>query len=72
MTEEADKRWKVSITYLHDDGPRKTVTFIEEIVELNDIIEHGPDWNAMVDCRITLNVRSYPKSWSVEQIADAA
>ncbi|MBB4341662.1 MULTISPECIES: hypothetical protein [Rhizobium] len=72
MTDATDKRWKVSITYRYDDGPRETVTFIEEIAELDDIIENGPDWNAMVACRITLNGRSYPKSWTVEQIANAA
>ncbi|KZS55262.1 hypothetical protein ACC677_02500 [Rhizobium ruizarguesonis] len=72
MTEEADKRWKVCITYRYDDGPRETVTFIEEIAELDDIIEHGPDWNAMVDCQITLNGRNYPEDWTVEQIAKHA
>ncbi|TBD37726.1 MULTISPECIES: hypothetical protein [Rhizobium] len=72
MTDATDKRWKVSITYRYDDGPRKTVFFIEEMTELAAIIEHGPDWNAMVDCRITYNGRNYPKGWTVEQIADAA
>ncbi|AGA07737.1 hypothetical protein CN151_15750 [Sinorhizobium meliloti] len=66
---DADERWKVSITYLHDDGPRETVIYIEEIAELQDIIEHGPDWNAMSDCRITLNGRSGPDGWTVEQLA---
>lgn len=72
MTEAPDKRWKVSIPYRFDDGPRETVIFVEEIAELDDIIEHGPDWNAMVDCRITLNRRSYPEDWTVEQIAKHA
>lgn len=72
MTEEADKRWKVSITYRYDDGPRESVFFIEEMTELDDIIEHGPDWNAMVDCRITYNGGNYPEDWTVEQIANAA
>ncbi|NKK85544.1 hypothetical protein GFL80_15000 [Rhizobium leguminosarum bv. viciae] len=71
MTEEADKRWKVTITYRYDDGPRKTVSFIEEIAELEDIIEHGLDWNAMVDCRITYNGANYPEGSTVEQIAAA-
>ncbi|MBB2692178.1 UNVERIFIED_ORG: hypothetical protein GGI62_003348 [Rhizobium esperanzae] len=72
MTDEANKRWKVCITHRFDGGPRTTVFFIEEIAELDDIIEHGPDWNALVDCRITLNGGNYPEDWTVEQIADAA
>jgi hypothetical protein len=36
------KRWRVEISYKSD---RKTlVKRIEEIAELHDLIEHGPDW----------------------------
>ncbi|MBY5443761.1 hypothetical protein HFO93_09750 [Rhizobium leguminosarum] len=72
MTEDAAKRWKITLTYRYDDGPRKTVFFIEEMTELAPIIEHGQDWNAMVDCRITYNGRNYPEDWTVEQIAKHA
>ncbi|PND26787.1 hypothetical protein [Sinorhizobium sp. M4_45] len=71
MTEVSEKRWKVSITHLYDMGPRETVFFIDEIAELDEIIEHGPDWNAMLDCRVTYNGRNYPENSTVEQIAAA-
>ena len=66
-----DRRWKVTITYLYNDGPGETVFFLEDITQLDTIIEHSPDPNAMVDCRIILNARTYPEGWTVEQIADA-
>ncbi|ASY70305.1 hypothetical protein [Sinorhizobium fredii] len=66
-----DRRWKVTVTYLYNDGPRETVFHLEELDQLATIIEHGPDWNALVDCRITYNERDYPEGSTVEQIADA-
>jgi hypothetical protein len=29
--------------------------FFEEIGDLHSIIEHGPDWNRLVRCTVTLN-----------------
>lgn len=47
-------RWKAVITYRADAGPHVVTRFFEEIEELQDIIESGPSWDAMVNCVVTL------------------
>lgn len=52
-------RWFVEITYRTDTGPTVVEHFVEELDEVADIVERGPDWNTIVDIRITLErVRS--------------
>ena len=51
------KRWKAVLSYTSPSGSSvQTVTF-EEIAELHDIIERGPDWNELDQCVITLAAR---------------
>lgn len=45
------RRWRAALSY--SDGWREV--FFEEIEELHDIIEQGPDWNTLVSCVVTLN-----------------
>lgn len=47
-------RWKAVITYRADAGPHVVTRFFDEIVELDEIIESGPSWDAMVNCVVTL------------------
>jgi hypothetical protein len=42
------------------------VHFVDEIEDLQRIIELGPDWNAVVDLRITLDLRTRPEDWTIE------
>jgi hypothetical protein len=46
-------RWMAEITYL-TGRPAKTVSF-EEIADLHNIIERGPDWNEIDQIVVTLN-----------------
>ena len=55
VTLHGDKRWKAIIEYLAGDGPKSVEHFFEEMAELHVIIEHGPDWNCLIRCTITLN-----------------
>ena len=56
VTLHGDKRWKAVIEYLHqDDGMEQVEHFFEEISDLHHIIEHGPDWNLLIRCTVTLN-----------------
>lgn len=48
------KRWKVVVIYNTDSGPLDVVHDIEEVGELQEIVEAGPDWHTIVDIRITL------------------
>lgn len=61
------KRWRVEVSYKSD---RKTlVKRIEEIAELHDLIEHGPDWREIDQIVVTLDrlgeypMAMFPRSW---------
>ena len=54
------KRWTAVATYRTEAGPVDVVHEIEELAELQDLVERGPDWNTLVDIRITLNRVTYP------------
>lgn len=47
------KRWMAEISYNHGK-PAEIVSF-EEIEELHNIVESGPDWNMIAQIIITLN-----------------
>ena len=55
VTLHEEKRWKAIIEYRIDSGVRSVEHYFEEISELHLIIEHGPDWNFLIRCTITLN-----------------
>lgn len=50
-----DKRWKAVIEYRTDEGVESIEHYFEEISDLHFIIEHGPDWNSLIRCTVTLN-----------------
>lgn len=47
------RRWMAEISYL-DERQQKTVAF-EELDELHNIIELGPDWNTIDKIVVVLN-----------------
>jgi hypothetical protein len=51
----ADKRWKAVIDYRTEHGSQSLEHYFEEISDLHLIIEHGPDWNLLIRCTVTLN-----------------
>jgi hypothetical protein len=51
----ADKRWKALIEYRTEEGTKSLEHYFEEISDLHLIIEHGPDWNFLIRCVVTLN-----------------
>jgi hypothetical protein len=55
VTLHADKRWKAVIEYRTDEGSQSVEHYFEEISDLHLIIEHGPDWNFLIRCTVTLN-----------------
>lgn len=55
VTLHGDKRWRAVIEYESANGPISIEHFLEEIADLHDIIEHGPDWNTLTRCTVTLN-----------------
>jgi hypothetical protein len=55
VTLHAGKRWKAVIEYRGDGGTMSHEHYFEEIGDLHLIIEHGPDWNTLIRCILTLN-----------------
>jgi hypothetical protein len=55
VTLHGDKRWKAVLDYQHQNGLITIEHFFEEISDLHNIIEHGPDWNTLKRCVVTLN-----------------
>ncbi|BCH26444.1 hypothetical protein [Mesorhizobium sp. L-8-3] len=55
VTLHGNRRWKALIEYRTDDGPKQVEHYFEEIADLHLIIEHGPDWNFLIRCTVTLN-----------------
>jgi len=55
VTLHGDKRWKAVIDYRTDEGVISVEHYFEEISDLHLIVEHGPDWNLLIRCTITLN-----------------
>ncbi len=45
---QGDKRWRAVCEYDSPNGPITMVHFFEEVVDLHQIIEHGPDWNRLI------------------------
>jgi hypothetical protein len=54
------KRWSATITFSTDAGPKPMTIQIEELEDLQEVVEHGPDWNSIIDIKITLARGHYP------------
>lgn len=55
VTLHGEKRWKAVVEYRTAGGTQSVEHFFEEILDLHLIIEHGPDWNFLIRCTVTLN-----------------
>lgn len=55
-------RWLAEITYMTDAGQNVVQHDVEELEDLHDIVERGPDWNAIDEIKVTLQRRSYSKT----------
>ena len=60
-------RWSVEIIYRTESGENVVVYYIEELEELQDIVERGPDWNTIVTINIDL-IRVCSPNLTVEQV----
>ena len=48
-------RWIVTPTYRSERGPVVVDHHIEELYDLPDLIEDGPNWNSLVEVTVVLN-----------------
>jgi hypothetical protein len=59
-------RWKAIVTYRTEAGPLAVEHDVEELLELQDLVERGPDWNTIISIEITL-ARSISSDLTIEQ-----
>ena len=50
----SNKRWLLTIIYRCKTGPCVVDYDIEELEEIHDIVERGPDWNAIMSIDVEL------------------
>jgi hypothetical protein len=48
-------RWLATVTYRSDSSPIEVEHQFEEIADLHDLVERGPDWNTMEAIVVRLN-----------------
>jgi hypothetical protein len=52
-------RWRALMTFSGDAGPYDVIHEFEELEELQDIVERGPDWHSILSIKIELARRNY-------------
>ncbi len=61
------KRWTLTLTYRTDNGPLAVEHDVEELEEIHDLVERGPDWNTLIAGRFVVNPGPGRKPITVEQ-----
>lgn len=51
----SEKTWRAVIHYRTDAGQVDVEHFFEELEDLHDIVERGPDWNTIIKIEVVLN-----------------
>ncbi len=59
-------RWSVEIIYRTERGENVVDHYVEELGEIEEIVERGPDWNTIEQIRIDL-IRVCTPGLTVEQ-----
>lgn len=49
-----DLRWHATVTYRSAQGPTTVEHRFQELEDLHDLVERGPDWNAIMSITVTL------------------
>lgn len=60
-------RWTAKITYRHDSGPIDRLFTFEELYELQDIVECGPDFYAIESIVVIINTDEHHPKVTVEE-----
>ena len=69
VTLHGDKRWRAVIEYRTEEASTSVEHYFEEISDLHLIIEHGPDWNRLIRCVVTLNREDDGSAQNSDQMA---
>ena len=65
----SDKRWKVVIRYYPENMEHQLI-YIEELDELQDIVESGPDFRLISKIEITYNLNKPKPNQEIETIIE--
>jgi hypothetical protein len=60
-------RWIAAITYRHDDRDETRIVSFEELYELHDIIEAGPNFYAIADIVVKPSGRVMARTVEMDQ-----
>jgi hypothetical protein len=55
VNEALNAQWVVTITYRSERGPVTVVHHIKELLDLHDLINHGPCWDALIEVKLVPN-----------------
>jgi hypothetical protein len=64
----AGARWLVTINYITNTGVPPVEHDVEELGEIEEIVERGPDWNTIESIVIRLARRAY--NTTIEEAAE--
>ena len=62
-----DLRWIATVIYRGDLGPIDVEHHVEELSELHDLVERGPDWNCIERIEIVLHPKRRAYNDTVEE-----
>lgn len=62
MKHTLSRRWLATLTYRTETGPIGVQHDIEELEEVQDLVECGPDWNALEKIEIVLQTPVFPNA----------
>jgi hypothetical protein len=58
MTDDPSHRWHAIVGYRTDNGVMDVHHDIDELGEIEQLVERGPDWNTITEIVIALQIRS--------------
>ena len=67
MSVNPDARWIATIHYKSEAGIVDVDYPVEELEEIADLVEHGPDWNTITKIEVVLNPKRRSYDVTVEQ-----
>ena len=68
MKKAAPKRWRVMATYRSKSATSTAHFEVEELEEIDEIIERGPDFDALVEIRVRYNLGTGRETTSNAQV----
>ena len=69
MIKTNEPRWTVKLTYRYAEGPRSITLKVEELFELQDIVECGPNFYAIESIVVSINTDADHPKLTVEEAA---